>query len=105
MIENNSGWKPVGRAVLLRAFELLEKQNQIIVPDAAAMSSATCDTQGIVVAIGADAWKDISPRCKIEDKVMFTKFTGGVLKGSDGFVYRMIPADAIYAVKENTDGQ
>lgn len=99
-VENNSGYRPVGRAVLLRAFELLEKQSRIVVPDEAALSSATCDTQGIVVGIGADAWKDISKRCEVGDKVLFTKFTGGVLKGKDGYVYRMIPADAIYAVKE-----
>lgn len=55
---------------------------------------------GIVVEIGPDAWKDCTPRAKVGDKVMFTQFTGGNLKGSDGYVYRMIPGHAIYATKD-----
>ena len=101
-VENNSGYRPVGKAVLLRAFELAEKQSLIQVTAEVAMSSATCDTQGLVVEIGPDCWNGPleTPRAKVGDKVLITRFSGGVLPGSDGFIYRMIPDHAIYAVKE-----
>lgn len=107
LIANNSGYRPVGKAVLLRAFELSEKRSRIHVPEDVLMSSATCDTQGIVVAIGPDCWNgpNETPRAKIGDKVLITKFSGGMLTGSDGFVYRMIPDHAIYAVKEDGNGR
>jgi len=101
-IENNSGWEPVGQGVLLRAFELLERQSKIVVPEDAEESSSTCDTKGVVVAIGADAWKGATPRAKVGQKVMFTRFAGGVLRGSDGYVYRLVHGDAIYAVEKQT---
>lgn len=106
-IENNSGWLPQGQAVLLRAIELEKAQRAaaggerglIQVPDQAAMASAQCDTMGICVALGPDAWKDMSPRCKVGDIVLFTKYTGGTIKGKDGYVYRMVPSHSIYATE------
>jgi co-chaperonin GroES (HSP10) len=104
-VKNLSGWHPVGQAVLLRAFELYERKHMIHVPDEVEMSSATCDTQGLVVEIGPDCWKGPgeSPRAEVGDKVLITRFSGGVLRGSDGFIYRMIPCHAIYAVKDGED--
>ena len=102
-VKNNSGWCPQGSAVLLRACELSEKAGKdgvIIIPEKAAMSSATCETMGIVVAIGADAWKDCTPRAKIGEKVLVTQYSGGVIKGRDGYVYKMIPSHAIYATED-----
>jgi|SRR6516162_171312 co-chaperonin GroES (HSP10) len=98
---NNSGFRPVGKAVLLRAFEMAEKKHMIHLPDEVEMSVATCDTQGIVVEIGPDCWQGEkeTPRAKVGDKVLITRFSGGMLKGKDGFIYRMIPDHAIYAVK------
>ena len=103
MIENNSGWDPVGHAVLLRAFELDSIRGMIHIPDEVKLSSATCDSQGIVVAIGADCWNGPNehPRAKLGDKVLITKFSGGMLPiGKDGYAYRMIPDHAIYARKK-----
>lgn len=104
-VKNNSGWRPTGSAVLLRAFELEERRSRIAIPDSVAMSSSTVDTMGILVALGDDCWKKEgeSPRAKIGDKVLFTQFTGGTIKGRDGFVYRMIPCHAIYAVREEDE--
>jgi co-chaperonin GroES (HSP10) len=101
-IENRSGFRPVGKAVLLRAFELAERRMVVHLPDEVEMSSATCDTQGIVVEIGPDCWNGPSetPRAKVGDKVLITRFSGGMLRGNDGYIYRMIPDHAIYAVKE-----
>lgn len=89
---------------MLRATELEEKrtgtESRILVPDNVAKSSAQVDTMGIVVGIGEDAWKDASPRAKLGDRVLFTQYTGGTIKGLDGYFYRMINCDAIYAVME-----
>lgn len=112
-IANNSGWRAQGQAVLLLAIELAERRNMIAVPQTAAMSSAGADTEGLVVDIGPDCWKGRvgqnpnspyeTPRAKIGDRVLFTKYTGGVINGKDGQVYRMIPCHAIYAVAEEQD--
>lgn len=104
-VKNDSGWRPAGHAVLLRAFELEEKRSKIVVPADVAQRSATCDTSGIVVAIGADCWNGEreTPRAKIGDKVLITYLSGGVIRGRDGFIYRMIPDSAIYAVKEEDE--
>lgn len=107
-VKNNSGWRPTGSAVLLRAIELQDKggkDRRIVVPQAVAVSSSTCDTIGIVVALGADCWKKEgeSPRAKVGDRVLFTQFSGGTIIGKDDFVYRMIPCHAIYAVREEED--
>jgi co-chaperonin GroES (HSP10) len=106
VVRNNSGWAPVGQAVLLRAFELEERRSKIAIPESVAMSSASCDTAGIVVAIGPDCWKGAneSPRAKLGDKVLITRFAGGSITGEDGYVYRMVPSHAIYAVKEDNHG-
>lgn len=109
-IMNGSGWRAQGEAVLLKTVELAERQNLIEVPDSVKNSSAGADTEGIVVDIGPDAWKGRiggnpgspaqSPRAKIGDRVLFTKFVGGIINGKDGKIYRMIPAHSIYAVRE-----
>lgn len=103
-IQNNSGWRPVGKALLLRAIELQEKQKggRIVIPDEVAMSSASCDTRGLVVAVGDDAWTDTHPRCKTGDEVLFTQYSGGSIIGTDGYIYRMVNASAVYAVREKS---
>ncbi len=105
-VKNNSGYRPAGHAVLLRAFELEEKMNKIVVPDSVAMSSATADTMGIVVELGADCWNgpNESPRAKVGDRVLITRFVGGMIRGTDGYIYRMVPDHSIYAVQEDQNG-
>jgi co-chaperonin GroES (HSP10) len=90
----------------LRAFELADKQSRLHLPDAVTMNSAACERQGIVVAIGADCWNGERehPRAKVGDKVMVTQYAGGVIKGADGFIYKMIPDHSIYAVLETENG-
>lgn len=110
IVENHSGQRPVGKSVLLRAFEIAQKQSRIEIPDAVMMSASGCDVMGIVVAIGPDAWKGEcapgilqTPRAEVGDRVCFTKYAGGVIKGTDGYIYRMIHCDAIYSVIEENE--
>lgn len=102
-IQNTSGWAPAGQAILLRATQLedLRKEgSSVLIPDEVFQSSAARDVEGMVVAIGADAWKDITPRCEVGDRVRFTQFAGGVIKGDDGVIYRLINSHAVYAVRQ-----
>lgn len=100
-IRNTSGWRPVGQAILLKAVQLADISSKILeIPDEVKQSSATRDIIGLVIAIGPDAWKDISPRCEVGDKVRFTQFAGGIILGDDSEIYRLVNAHAIYAVKE-----
>lgn len=107
-IQNNSGWHPAGQAILLRAIELEVAQagaargekSRIAIPDEVKRSSAQCDTEGLVVAVGEDAWSDIAPRCREGDRVLFTKYAGGTIVGKDGYVYRMVNSHSIYAVAD-----
>jgi co-chaperonin GroES (HSP10) len=97
---NGSGIRPCGTAVLLLVTELKEKTGALIIPERVAQSSAASDSEGIVVAIGENAWKGEPPRAKIGERVAFTLYSGGLRKGRDGLLYRLIKADAIYAVIE-----
>lgn len=101
-IKNGSGWVPQGQAILLRATQLddLRKEGgSVLIPDEVWTSSAARDVEGMVVAIGPDAWMDITPRCEVGDRVRFTQFAGGIIKGDDGIIYRLINAHAVYATK------
>jgi len=104
-VENNSGWQPEGHAVLLRARELAKTESGIIIPESAQMSSATCDSEGIVVEIGKDAWsgENETPRAEVGDHVLITRLAGGVIVGEDGYIYRMVPDHAIYARKKRKE--
>jgi len=102
LIKNNSGWRPVGHAVLVKAMELEEKQSSIHIPKAVRESAATGEMMGVVVALGADCWngEGETPRATVGDIVLVTRYSGGILSGSDGATYKMVPDHAIYAVKE-----
>lgn len=94
---NQSGIEPVGRAVLVEPYEPEIKKSVIHMPDQVAERTAMVETRAVVLAIGAHAWNDEpSPRCKVGDKVMLTKFAGVMVKAPDGKVYRMVNDRDIY---------
>lgn len=101
-ILNGSGFRACGKAAILRVVELDERlvSGKILVPEEVRSSSAASDTEGVVVALGPDCWPGATPRCQVGDRVLFTRFTGGLRTGRDGKLYRFIPSDAIYAVME-----
>lgn len=58
-------------------------------------------TDGVVVAISPDAFKDLresAPRCSVGDRVIFAKYAGMMRTGSDGNEYRLINDQDILAV-------
>lgn len=97
-MENNSGLRPLGRAVLLRPME--EKLSSVIeIPDSVMERHAAVDFRAIVVAVGPMAWKaEGEPRAKPGDKVLVARYAGHVAKSDvDGKLYRFVNDNDIFA--------
>tara|TARA_R110000868_G_scaffold135772_5_gene348371 strand:- start:152 stop:475 length:324 start_codon:yes stop_codon:yes gene_type:complete len=104
-MENLSGLKPLGVAVLIQTYEPERKGGQILVPDAVASRMSMVDNRAVVVEVGANAWHDEpSPRAKAGDKVLVTKFAGFMAGGdvtADGKQYRLVnDRDIFCAISE-----
>lgn len=107
-IENNSGLKPLGRAVLVRMVELDELKTEMIkIPDQVKANSAAMEQRAIVVEVGGEAWSDEKePRAAAGDKVIVTKLAGYVAKGpKDGQLYRLVNDREIFCkITEEANG-
>lgn len=98
MIENRSGYQPLGRAVLVRMIQ--EKAEGLIaIPDQVKASMAVMEDRAEVIEIGSECWTDESqPRCEPGDKVIVTKFAGYILKETkDGNIYRLVNDRDVFA--------
>lgn len=98
-MENKSGLKPVGRAVLVETYESEVKSTLIAIPASVQDRLTMLDQRGIVVDIGDNAWHDEpSPRASVGDRVIFTKFAGYTAIGpADGKPYRLMNDRDIFA--------
>lgn len=106
-IENTSGIKPSGIAVLLRAYEPeMDKAKSLIhIPENVEDKTRMVETRAVVVAIGPSAWYDEpNRRAEVGDIVLISKFSGIMVhtsctkdKRTD---YRMVNDKDIYAVIE-----
>lgn len=107
MIENKSGLKPLGVAVLIKTYEPERKGGQIVLPEVVQNRLAMVDNRAIVVEVGPVAWKDEGywktylwgflrrwvqvDRAKVGDRIFVTKFAGFMAKGpADGEQYRLV---------------
>lgn len=92
MKENTSGLKPLGVAVLIQAYEPERKGGTIVIPDLVQNRMSMVDNRATVIEIGENAWHDEpSPRCKVGDRVLVTKFAGFMADGpADGQKYRLV---------------
>lgn len=101
-MQNNSGLKPLGRAVLVQPYEPERKESLIVLPDEVKERNQMIEQRAIVVAVGKHAWHDEpEPRAKPGDKVLVSKFAGYNATGtSDGITYRIINDRDIFAAIE-----
>lgn len=93
MLQNTSGLKPLGRAVLIEMLKANDpKRGMIEIPQHVRESSTIMEQHAKVIAIGACCWNDEpEPRCGVGDKVIVTKMAGYVTRGpADGKLYRMV---------------
>lgn len=97
---NNSGLAPVGVAVLIKAYEPERRGALLVLPDSVQGRMSMVDSRAVVVEIGPSAWHDEpTPRAKVGDKVLVTKFAGFMAKGPrDGELYRLVNDRDLFCV-------
>ncbi len=95
---NTSGLHPLGRAVLVKPFEM--KSYTIVIPDGAKERSMMVEMMAVVVEVGPEAWREEkSPRCKPGDKVMISRWCGHIQTGPlDKLMYRLVNAEDIFSL-------
>src|SRR5574337_488691 len=107
MISNESGLRPLGRAVLVQAYEPERKKSLLVMPDTVHERTQMVEMRAVVIEAGPSAWDDEKqPRAKPGDKVLVSKFAGILAKGTaDGKAYRLVNDRDIFCAidKEQTD--
>lgn len=98
-MENKSGIKPLGRAVLIKPYTPERKESLIVLPDEALQRDQMVEQRAIVVEVGKFAWHDEpEARALAGQKVLVSKFAGYMVKGTaDGEQYRLINDRDIFA--------
>jgi co-chaperonin GroES (HSP10) len=91
-MENLSGLKPLGVAVLVEPYEPERKGGKIVIPANVQERTSMVDQRVTVIEVGPSAWHDEpAPRAKAGDKVLVTKFAGMLAIGTkDGKQYRLV---------------
>lgn len=98
-MENKSGIKPFGRAVLIKPYTPERKESIIVLPDEALQRDQMVEQRAVVVEVGKFAWHDEpEPRASAGQKVLVSKFAGYMVKGTaDGEQYRLVNDKDIFA--------
>lgn len=101
-MKNESGLKPLGRAVLVKPYIPERKESVIVMPDEVAGRDAMLEQRAIIVDVGPLAWYDEGqPRAHIGQKVLVSKFAGYMAKGTaDNEQYRFVNDKDIFAAIE-----
>ena len=99
---NESGLKPLGRAVLIAPYMPERKESLIVLPDEVQGRQQMVDQRAIVVEVGPSCWCDEDgPRAKPGDKVLVARFAGFMAVGTnDGKQYRFVNDRDIFAAIE-----
>ena len=98
-IANLSGLKPLGRAVLVKPYQVEEKTaGGILLPDQVRTKDQLAEQKAIVVEVGPWCWRDEpAPRAQPGDKILFSKWAGYQAIGTaDGEVYRVVNDSDIF---------
>ena len=98
---NKSGIYPVEYKVLIKPIKVEEKTaGGIIMPDSAKDKEKYATVKGRLIAVGAIAFTDPEWRVRPEPEqmVMFDRYAGGLVKGSDGEEYRLVNDKEISAI-------
>jgi co-chaperonin GroES (HSP10) len=106
-MENTSGLKPLGRAVLLKHYEPERKESMIVLPDTVKDRTLMVEQRATVIELGPNCYPDEPARCKVGDKVLISKMAGYLAVGpADGQRYLMVNDRDIFAqiTKEEAHG-
>lgn len=103
---NESGLKPLGRAVLVEPYEPERKESSIIIPESVARNERSLDVRCRVVDIGPMCWNEEEARCSPGDVVFVAKMSGFVTVGpKDGKPYRLVNDRDIFALVTYVEGE
>jgi len=90
---NKSGIEPLGRAVLVKPYEVEEQTTGgIILPSMVRNKDQMAEQRAVIIAIGDAAWEDEKkPRAAVGDKIIYSKYAGYVAIGTlDEETYRVV---------------
>lgn len=97
-VNNPSGVRPLGRAVLVEYYEPERRNTVIYVPESVRKGETLVEQRATVVEIGVACWPDEPPRAKVGDKVLIARMSGYALTGpADGKLYRIVNDRDIFA--------
>lgn len=97
-MENTSGLKPLGRAVLVEHYEPEKRDSLIEIPDMVKERTLMVEQRAVVVEVGPACWPDEPARAQPGDRVLISKMSGYMAKGTaDGKTYRLINDRDIFA--------
>ena len=97
-MENMSGLKPLGRAVLVEYYEPERKSGMIHIPETVQDRVNAVEQRARVVEVGPACWPDEPPRAKPGDYVLISRMAGYQTKGPrDGQSYRLVNDRDIFA--------
>ena len=90
-MENFSGLTPLGRAVLVKPYEIKKGEGKIVLPDSVQDRTRMMEDRAIVIEAGSQAWSDEKvPRAFPGDHVIIAKFAGYIAEGDDKELYRLV---------------
>lgn len=98
-MQNESGLKPLGRAVLVKPYNATPTGGMIVMPESVQERDSLVEQRAIVVDVGPHAWNDEpTPRAAPGDKVLISRFAGYLTRGTaDDQLYRIINDRDIFA--------
>ena len=98
-VENESGLKPLGRAVLVEDYQPERKSGVIVLPDSVAKRESSIEQRARVVEVGPEAWEEEKvPRARPGDLVLVAKYSGYLAMGpNDEKWYRLVNDRDIFA--------
>lgn len=101
-MQNNSGVKPLGRAVLVRPYNATPSGSILVMPDSVQERDSLVEQRATVIEVGPNAWHDEpTPRAVPGDKVLISRFAGYLARGTaDDQLYRIVNDRDIFAAIE-----
>lgn len=114
MVENTSGLRPLGRAVLVEYWEPERKKSTIIIPESHVDRVNAVEQRARVIEVGPACWpEEPMPRAKAGDYVLISRMAGyqcdGILDKkkyrfiNDRDVFAALTPEAVYTMEAQHD--
>lgn len=97
-MENLSGLRPLGRAVLVKYYEPELTSSVIVIPDSVRDRMQSVEQRATIIEVGAACWPDEPQRAFPGDKVLISRMAGYLAVGpDDGERYALVNDRDIFA--------